>query len=264
MKKIVYLIMILALSVSCKDKAADKSTDTDPEMEDAIDQTIADYPNDLVKIFNAHGGLDAWNEMETLEFSVEKPGGYEITTTDLKDRYAFIELPEHTIGFNGENLWVKNQNDRKFNGDPETYYNYMFHLYAMPFLLADEGLTFAPIEALAYAGNSYPGFHVTFNNHGTAAIQEANVYYDASTHRMTWLSYQENNNNNGDGKHFIHYSAWQEVEGILLPETMVWYASENNQPGNKKREVIVVSPMLTPVKMDMRVFAMPEEAEVVQ
>ena len=54
--------------------------------------------------------------MRTLEFSMEKPDGYEITTTDLKERYSYVEMPKHTIGFDGENVWMKSSGKAKYDG----------------------------------------------------------------------------------------------------------------------------------------------------
>ena len=35
--------------------------------------TTSIYPETISKIFDAHGGIDAWNSMEHLYFEIEKP-----------------------------------------------------------------------------------------------------------------------------------------------------------------------------------------------
>jgi hypothetical protein len=267
MKKILYLLMLLAVMVSCKDKTTETKTETEPYTEAEPDVTTSVYPDNLTKVFDAHGGLDTWNEMATLEFSVEKPGGYEITTTDLKDRYALIEMPKHTIGFDGEVLWMKNRDKSTYDGNPKFYYNLMFYFYAMPFVLADDGVMYAEAEPLIFEGNTYPGIQISYETGvGVSSDDEYILYYDADTHKMAWLAYTVTFGKDEKSKawHFINYTNWQEVEGIVVPETMVWYTVENNQPTTIKSETKFVSPMLTTVKMDPRVYGRPEGAEMIQ
>ncbi|MEO8774327.1 MAG: DUF6503 family protein [Gelidibacter sp.] len=267
MKKILYLALILAIIVSCKDKATEPKIDTDPYTEEELDVITSTYPKNITGIFDAHGGIDTWNEMETLEFSVEKPGGYEITTTDLKDRYALIEMPKNTIGFDGEVLWMKNKDNIKSEIDPKTYYNSMFYFYAMPFAIGDDGVMYADAEPLSFEGKTYPGIQISFEDGvGTSSNDEYVVYYDADTNKMAWLAYTAMSDENKKSKewHFINYTNWQEVEGLSLPETMVWYNVENKQPTTVNHEVKFVSPMLTTVKMDIRVYGRPEGGELIQ
>ena len=258
MRKTLYLLVVLAIIVSCKDKTAETKPETEPVIEEEIDEVIKQYPENISKIFDAHGGISIWNEMETLEFSVEKPDGYEITTTDLKDRFVFIEMPKTTMGYDGEVIWIKNKDNSVFDDDPETYYKKMFHFYAMPFLIADEGTTYTEAVPLNFEGKTYPGIQVTFKN-GV----ENTVYFDANSHKMAWLAYKEAGADKNTEWQFINYSNWQEVEDLSVPETMVWYKVENNKPTVPDHEVQFVSPMLTTTKMDIRVYWRPEGGEVV-
>ena len=267
MKKITYVSLLLVLMVSCKDKTPETKTETEPYIEGELDVTTSVFPENISKIFDAHGGIEAWNDMETLEFSVEKPGGYEITTTDLKDRYALIEMPKNTIGYDGEVLWLKNKDNHHFEGDPKFYYNQMFYFYAMPFLLADDGIRYAEAEPLVFEGKTYPGIRISYQGAVGAFSDDGYVvYYDSSTNKMAWLSYTGmlGKEEKSKDKHFIKYSSWQEVEGLMLPETMVWYHVDNNQPTTIEHEVKFVSPMLTTVKMDIRVYGRPEGGELIQ
>lgn len=267
MKKFFYLSLVLIVIVSCKDKTAEPKTETESYIEEELDVTTSVYPENLTKVFDAHGGIDAWNEMETLEFSVEKPGGYEITTTDLKDRYALVEMPKNTIGFDGEVIWLKNKDNNTYEDDPKTYYNLMFYFYAMPFVLADEGTMYAEADPLTFEGKTYPGIQISYENGvGASSGDEYVLYYDSDSHEMTWLAYTRTLDENEKVKewHFINYNKWQEVEGLSLPETMVWYNDENNQPTTIDHELKFVSPMLTTVKMDIRVYWRPEDGELIQ
>lgn len=260
-------MILVTIMVSCKDKTADTKTESEPYIDEQLDVTTSPYPENISRVFDAHGGLDAWNDMATLEFSVERPGGYEITTTDLKDRYALIEMPKHTIGFDGEVLWLKNSDKSAYEGNPKFYYNLMFYFYAMPFVLADDGIMYAEAEPLVFGDKSYPGIQISYESGiGVSSDDEYVLYYDADTHKMAWLGYTVTFGKDDKSKewHFINYDNWQEVEGLILPETMVWYNVENNQPTTVKSETKFVSPMLTTVKMDFRVYGRPEGGEVIQ
>lgn len=256
MRKTLYLLVVLGIIVSCKDKTTETKPETEPLVEEEIDTVLKQYPENISKVFDAHGGIAIWDDMETLEFSVEKPDGYEITTTDLKDRYAVVEMPKTTIGYDGEVIWIKNKDNSVFEGHPETYYSYMFRFYAMPFLLADEGTTYTKTDPLNFEGKTYPGVQILFEN-GIENI----IYYDADSYQLRWLAYKDADKN--PEWQFINYSNWQDVEDLLLPETMVWYNVENNKPTTPDHEVKFVSPMLTSTKMDIRVFWRPEDGELV-
>lgn len=266
MKKIFYLLILMAIMVSCKDKTSETTTDSEADTEEELDTLTSVYPDNIIKVFDAHGGLDTWNEMATLEFSVEKPDGYEITTTDLKDRYTLIEMPKHTIGFDGEVLWMRNLDNSTYEGDPKHYYNLMFYFYAMPFVLADDGIMYAEAEPLVFEGKTYPGVQISYENGvGESSADEYIMYYDAMSNEMAWLAYTDTygKDETKQDYSFIRYPKWQEVEGVLLPETMVWYHVENNKPTTVKSEMTFVSPMLTTVTMDSRVYGRPEGAEMI-
>ena len=64
--------------------------------------------------------------------------------------------------------------------------------------------------------------------------------------------------------HFIKYSNWQTVEGLLLPETLTWYNYENNLPTTKKNDLQFTNIVLSKEKTDQDVFEAPEGAEIIE
>ena len=267
MKKLSILFLILIAFSSCKDKTAEPQKPTEEAVETPAEVEKPKYPETLTKVFDAHGGLDTWKEMRTLEFSMEKPDGYEITTTDLKERYSLVEMPKHTIGFDGENVWVKNSGNSKLDKDPKFYYNLMFYFYAMPFILSDDGIVYADAEPLSMEGKSYPGIKISYNSGvGESPDDEYVLYYDADTNKMAWLGYTVTFFTKEKAKewHFIKYSEWQDVEGLLLPETMIWYNVENNLPTTVRNEQKFSNISLSRDKMDLRMYMMPDGAEEIQ
>jgi hypothetical protein len=267
MKKLTLLLLLFISIISCKNKNAEPQTPSEKQSEEQIEVAKPKYPESLSRIFDAHGGLDNWKEMRTLEFNMPKPGGNEITTTDLKERYSLVEMPKHTIGFDGENVWMKSSGKEKYDGNPKFYYNLMFYFYAMPFILADDGIMYSDADALTFEGNTYPGIRISYNSGvGESPEDEYIIYYDADTDKMAWLGYTVTYFTKEKAKewHFIKYSEWQEVEGLLLPETMTWYNVENNLPTTKKNDVKFTNISLSRDKMDLRMYMMPEGAEEIQ
>ncbi|MCK7591754.1 hypothetical protein M0G43_14285 [Subsaxibacter sp. CAU 1640] len=265
MKKLFYLVCTLTLIVSCKDKTSTNTTNDKETVKDsAVEVEKPKYPENLVKVFDAHGGLDTWKTMRTLEFSMQKPDGYEITTTDLKERYSLVEMPKHTIGFDGESVWMKSTKGAKYEGNPAFYYNLMFYFYAMPFVLADAGINYSEAEALTVEGKTYPGIKIAYNaGVGASSDDEYVLYYDKDTYHMTWLAYTVTfgKNEKSNDWNFIKYAEWQEVDNLLLPKSITWYNVDNNQPTTVKNEVEFSNISLSTDKMDLRMYMMPEGAE---
>lgn len=267
MKQLTLLFILLITFASCKDKKTEEPTPVDEQTETPMEAEKPSYPENLTAVFDAHGGLETWNTMRTLEFSMEKPDGYEITTTDLKERYALVEMPKHTIGFDGESVWITSKDNAKYEGNPKFYYNLMFYFYAMPFILADDGIVYSDAEALTFEGKTYPGIKISYESGvGESPEDEYILYYDADTNKMAWLGYTVTFFTKEKAKewHFINYSEWQEVDGLLLPKTMSWYNVENNQPTNKKEDVEFSNISLTTDKMNLKMYMMPEGAEAIQ
>ena len=114
----IYLLILSLIILSCKNKT-EKVTDYSKEH---LDITTSIYPENLSKIFDAHGSIDTWNKMKTLAFTMKKPKGDELTITDLKNRKSLIHMPKHHIGYNGKDVWLKNIDTTQYKGNPRFYY----------------------------------------------------------------------------------------------------------------------------------------------
>src|SRR5690606_6169309 len=190
MRKITSLFLLLFLVLSCKDKKTEETITEDTSKEVSTKVEAPKYPENLSNAFEAHGGLDTWKEKRTLEFSMEKPDGYEITTTDLKDRYSLVEMPKHTIGYDSESVWMKSAKNATYEGNPKFYYNLMFYFYAMPLVLADDGINYSEAEPLTIEVKSYPGIKIAYESGiGESPDDEYVLYYNTDTNKMALLGY---------------------------------------------------------------------------
>lgn len=261
---IAVLVALFALT-SCKDDKTTKSItplDAAKAERDVIKST---YPEPIAKVFNAHGSLEVWREMQTLKFTMRKEAGNEITTTDLNNRYSIIEMPKHTIGYDGTNAWLQSKDNMSYDGNPKFYYNLMFYFYAMPFVVADDGIIYEEVDPLIFEDKKYPGVKISFDNGvGESSQDEYIVYYDSETGMMTWLGYTVTYFTKEKSKKwsFIKYSEWQVVHGIKLPKQLIWYNVENNMPTTKRNAIDFVDIVLTTSSKGKNAFAMPVGAKV--
>jgi hypothetical protein len=228
MKKIVIITFCLTALIACRQEPKTENY-TDKE----LDITTSIYPETVSKIFDAHGNIDAWNAIQGLYFEIEKSNQNEIYDVALKSRKSLIKSEHHLLGFDGENVWLKNLDTVKYTSNPKFYYNLMFYFYAMPFVLGDDGINYAEAEPLEFEGVTYPGLLISYNDGvGESPEDEYILYYHPETFKMEWLGYTVTYFSKEKGKefHFIKYSNWQDVNGLQLPKTLTWYNYENNKP----------------------------------
>ena len=57
-----------------------------------------------------------------------------------------------------------NKIQRAIKGIPKFYYNLMFYFYAMPFILADDGIVYEDVKPLDIEGKSYPGIKISYES----------------------------------------------------------------------------------------------------
>ena len=79
MKKVIYVFLLAAITVACKNETKSEST-ADVEVKELISKDVSTsiYPESITKVFDAHGGIDQWNKMHGLSFSIVKPEGKEV------------------------------------------------------------------------------------------------------------------------------------------------------------------------------------------
>jgi hypothetical protein len=263
MKQTGLLLLTLALMFSCK-----QDTKTN-EVKENSQEVIATktYPENISKIFNVHGGLEKWNAMQSLAFTMPKPKGDEVTTTNLKSRKSLIEMPNHTMGFDGKDVWLLQKDTMTYKGNPKFYYNLMFYFYAMPFVLGDDGITYKEVEPLTFEGKDYPGILISYGSGvGASPEDEYILYYDAETNKMAWLAYTVTFFSKAKTKdfHLIKYDDWQLVNELLLPKTFKWYDFKDKVVGEFQREMNFVNVTTSLTKPDDNLFEKPEEAKIVE
>ncbi len=261
MKKLAILAVTLLIVSSCK-----KNTDTNESKESTSVIEVKTYPENITSIFKAHGGLETWNSLENLTFGMQKGEDMEMTSVALKSRKSLIETANHKLGYDGKEVWLQNKDTANYKGNAKFYYNLMFYFYAMPFVLADDGIAYKEAPALEVDSKKYPGIHISYNaGVGESPEDEYILYYDDETKKMAWLAYTVTyfSKEKATKYNLIKYADWQEIEGLQLPATLQWHSYKDGKVGDMGNEVKFTK--ITASKtMDESMYSKPASATVVE
>ncbi|WP_439129086.1 DUF6503 family protein [Polaribacter sp.] len=216
MKKIL-LLLIIVISGSCKNNVKEEKKER--------------FPTNLAQVFKTHGGLKLWQNAKVLSFNK----GDEVHTADLQSRKTVINHPKYSLGFDGNEVWLEETEEGSFKGNKNFYYNLFFYFYAMPFVLADDGITYSKAADLVFKGINYPGYKISYDaDKGASPDDNYIIYYNPETYKMEWLAYivTFNSKKTSNKYNLIKYDTWENVNGLLLPKQIQWY--KKDEKGNPK------------------------------
>ena len=256
--------LVLLTGISCKQQNS-APAETEPVAEEVVAEVPKmdvnpNIPDELSKVFDAHGGLENFYDKQTLTFEIENPEGNEQHITDLHSRKALIKTKKYAIGYDGENAWLV-QDSTYFKNDPKFYYNLMFYFYAMPFILADNGITYEETPSLQVEGRSYPGYKISYGDGvGTSPDDNYFIYYDPKSHEMKYLGYTVTyfSKAPSDQVSMIEYAEWDDVDDLMLPKKIVWRKYEEGKIGDVKNTVSFTNAGMGTETPDPELFKEPE------
>jgi len=259
MKPIHPIFLCVLLLFSCKQ---DPNTETNDSTE-----TLKTYPAAIQNIFETHGGIQLWNEMNQLAFTIKEGDAEETHITSLKDRKARIENKNWTIGHDGTDVWLTKSEEDAYKGNARVYHNLMFYFYAMPFVVADDGITYTEVEATELGGEMYKGVKVSYaDNIGDSPKDEYIVFFDEQTNQMEWLGYTVTyrTKEKSDKWSYIKYDDWETVNGLALPKKLVWYKVEDGKPTEPAGDGMSFNNIkILKEKADDTQFSIPDGSEIV-
>lgn len=249
-KKSIVVFAAVALLCGCTQKnTTDKSA---PEKE---------YNPALANVLEAHGGIDEWNEQQTLSFEM----GNQKHTIDLHTRELKISSPGMAMGNDNGTVWMK-QDSANFQGSPTFYHSLMFYFHTMPFVLADDGINYEEVPEKEINGTTYKGLKISFNDGvGDASKDNYIMYYHSDTNKMEWMAYTSTyrSQQRSDSFNMIHYKTWENANGFLLPTELQWHQYENGEVGEASGNPRTFTNVtVSTEKMDADFYAMPEGAKV--
>ena len=243
MKKIGLLIVAVITFSACKENI------------EATKKSENKFPKQLAKVFQKHGSLNKWNELNQLSFVK----GNEKHVIDLKSRKSLITSENYRLGFDGSNVWLQQKDSTFFKGNKSFYYNLYFYFYAMPFVLADDGIMYEESKPLLFENKSYPGIKISYKaNIGSSPDDNYYVYYNPKTYQMEWLQYSVTffSKKPTTKVNTIRYNDWVDVDGFLLPNSLTWYKkdAEGNISEPARSATLFTNQKVSKEKLDERMF----------
>lgn len=260
MKHLPVFLIITFFLFSCKQKTSSIELSSKDEIEVVKESP---YPEALQKIFKTHGGLKVWREQKTLQYVIPKPDNPETHIIDLHSRKDRIETPNYDMGFDGNRPWILNKT-KEYQGNVEFYHNLMFYFYAMPFVLADDGIYYGEAKPLEFEGKRYPGIRISYGaDVGTSPKDEYFVHYDPETYQMQWLGYTVTyrTQEKSDNIKWIRYNDWGNYAGLNLPTSISWYNYEGMDIKDLRNTVPFEGILLSTESQPDGFYEKPEEAE---
>ncbi|MEM9546354.1 MAG: DUF6503 family protein [Bacteroidota bacterium] len=261
MRLSLFLLFVLLTIASCKNQADQKMEITsEPEV-----KRIKNYPETLTKVFDAHGSLEKWKDMKTLSYEIVRESGNEKQWVDLINRNERIEASTFKTGYDGTNYWL--EADTTYKGNPKFYKNLMFYFYAMPFVVADDGIIYSETEALQFEDKSYPGVKISYDaGVGISPEDEYFIHYNPDTYQMEWLGYTVTFFTGEKSKKvkWIRYNDWGAFDGLVLPNSMTWYQMEEDKITEPRTPTQFTNIKISKDKRDQQFFAKTENASIVE
>ncbi len=252
------IFLLLLFFMACQNSS-------DPVVSSNLPIPDRQYPEALQKIFAKHGSLELWQSMNTLSYEIEKEGGNEKQVVDVRDRRERIEGTNFIAGFDGKHIWL--EADTSYKGNAIFYHNLMFYFYAMPFVIADDGINYSETAPLEFEGKSYPGIRITYDaGVGVSPEDEYFIHYDPTNYQMAWLGYTVTYYSKEKSKEikWIHYDDWKTFNGLLLPKSMNWFQSVDGQLTEPKKRRRFVNIEITEKKMGEVFFNKTAGASVIE
>ncbi len=263
MKKTTIILLAFALG-ACKPSV--KKEEVRVEMPIEIAAAKNKFPETLESVFEAHGGLNAWRNQRTLVYEMPKSDFTEKHTVDLWSRKDRVDAETFSLGSDGKQVWLLDV-EGKYKGDAGFYHNLMFYFYAMPFVLADDGIIYQEAKALEYDGKTYPGVQISYKaGTGASSKDEYYIHYDPNTHQMAWLGYTVTyrTGEKSETVKWIRYDDWQEIDGLTLPKSITWHNFEGSKVLDARSTVPFENVSLSKMAMSDDYFAKPEGGEFVE
>jgi len=190
----------------------------------------------LDKTYEAHGGLEKWNEQNTIIYTmvgfpltpqVAKPNK---STVDLKNRYNRIESEEFTVGFNGETAWTIPSPEAV--GLPPRFFSLgSFYFNGMPFVFADPGLILTDAGTATFQGKSYRLINVGFEKGtGHSSKDDFQLLINPETNKLALINHSVTEIQ-VERVTWV-FNEWQDVNGLLVPSKLTYYPGWNpDNPG---------------------------------
>ncbi len=222
-------------------------------------QNTAHHIEALSKIFDAHGGYAQWDKMKSLSY--RKKG--ESTIADLKNRKILLTSKEQTIGFDGNEVWMKP--DTLDASRARFYHNLYFYFYAMPFVVGDLGAYYELLPQRELGGKIYNQLKISYQEGiGDSSNDNYIILSNSETNQMEWLMYTVTYTSGepSDAYKLIRYGEWARFGDLLLPTAIQWYDEQKNSLVASGQPVVFETISISEEPPEQSIFERPEGAQI--
>lgn len=266
MKKMSILLIVALSFLACKQEKKEEKIETSETITEKQQTTKKVYPAAIAAVLDAHGGIEQWNKMNNLCFEIKGGTNKETHTVSLKDRKSKVETKKWTIGNDGNDVWLLENEENAYEGNARFYHNLMFYFYAMPFVISDDGIVYTQMEApMELDGKTYNATKIAYNaGIGDSPKDEYIIFSDPTTNKMEWLGYTVTygKEQQGEDWHYIKYDKWETVNGLLLPKKLTWYNVKDNKPADERNDLNFDNIIVSETELESSTFSKPEAAIV--
>ena len=249
-------LIILMFTLSCSKPEVTKSLT--PKHWDNI-------PSTLMAGLKAHGGVERWSEMRTLEYSFPKGASKEFHQVDLASRKVRITHDDYTIGYDGQEVWVSPDKEAFPQMPARFYHNLIFYFYAIPYVLTDPGINYEVLPDRTVNGKELNAVKITYNSGvGDAPEDYYIAHFDKTTNELYLLLYTVTYFSGKTNENFsaLVYDEWTEVNGLKLPKVMKGFRYQADTLGAERYVRIFDDISIHETPLESGIFEMPENAEI--
>ncbi len=254
-----YLAAFILLFVSCSESQKNDSAESERMKE-------AKYPPLFQQVLDAHGGLEKWKQMQTLEFDLYSDSTkVDRQVIDLDSRKALVSNDTYTIGYDGNQVWYTGNEADMPGESAKFYHNLQFYFFALPFVFADPGIIYEELEPRPFQGKTYDVMRFTYESGvGDSPKDEYLIYVDQDTHQMELLLYTVTyfSGEPTDKYGARWYSEWQKVNGLLVPLVSERYQWAGDSLGKASYASGYRKVILEEKEPDQSMFLQPENAKI--
>jgi hypothetical protein len=223
------------------------------------------YPAELVKMWDAHGGLDTWKKMSLLTYHFASGEKKEIHFIDLNNRKVLINGDGYDIGFDGENAWISPDKSNYPNARPRFVHNLYFYFHSLVFLVADPGTNYNVKGLKKIDEKDFLEISITYGeNVGDSPEDEYILLLNPDTHKLEQILYTVTYYSKEKSKKYsgLKYTAWKDVNGLLLPTEMKGYTYEEGKFGKERYTAKFSDLTLLAEAPDQEIFEVPDIAVI--
>ena len=263
MKHFIFFVSLITFLSACQNTNSVSKKENASATAQAV--KAINYPETLEKVFDHHGSLALWNKMKTMSYEIVKEEGNEKQTIDLVGRREVIDAPTFKSGYDGSEYWV--EADTTYKGNAKFYTNLMFYFYAMPFVLADEGIIYTPVDPITFDDVDYPGYRISYGDDvGVSPQDEYFIHYESETNEMAWLGYTVTyfSGEPSNKISWIRYDDWKNFNGLKLPNSLTWYKVEEGKIIEPRNTRTFINVKVSELESDPSIFTKTAGAKVVE